>query len=161
MKSYPKAHFIGMNITTLSYNRSSSRNDYTIAYKVDGGRKLYAFIEKIVTCCTSTCSNQSSSHVGCCQLLLVEPLIEASDKISTDDITDATLPHSFSKVDIHVSNACVNCIMSIYYICFCRQELVAVQVAAVVTKCVYINFKSEQNEYAYVADFPNHFERDL
>lgn len=93
VKSYPKAHFIGMNITTLSYNRSSSRNDYTITYKVDGGRKLYAFIEKIVTCCTSTCSNQSSSHVGCCQLLLVEPLIEASDKISTDDITDATLPH--------------------------------------------------------------------
>lgn len=53
-------------------------------------------------------------------------------------------------------------LIALYYIYFlCRQELVAVQVAAVVTKCVYNNFKSEQNEYAYVAEFPNHFERDL
>ena len=93
VKSYPKAYFKGLMITTLSHNRSSNRNDFTITYQVDGCRKLYGFIDKMITCCTSSCSNESTSHAACHQLLLVVPLIEANEKIPTDEITNATLPH--------------------------------------------------------------------
>ena len=71
VKSYPKAYFKRLMITTLSHNHSSNHNDFTITYQVDGCKNLYRFTDKIITCCTFSCSNESTSHA----------------------ITNATLPH--------------------------------------------------------------------